>query len=180
MQLIVGGAHLDATYGRTREEIVADGFDIATEISAGLGKDTARAIGEGVVAVADVLDALKPDVLVVYGDRFDAFAAFIAATQSNIPVMHRKGGDRTEGCALDDSVRHAITKLAHIHLVTKSDAAWRIGAMGEELWRNSYHWIAGDRQDKGGRLSVCRRGCSGPWVGFEPSGHFVHTTRDCN
>jgi len=136
LQLIVGGAHLDATYGRTREEIVADGFDIAAEVSAGLGKDTARAIGEGVVAVADVLDVLKPDVLVVYGERFEAFAAFIAATQSNIPVMHRKGGARTEGGALGDSSRHAITKLAHIHLATNPDAAWRIGAMGEELWRS--------------------------------------------
>jgi UDP-hydrolysing UDP-N-acetyl-D-glucosamine 2-epimerase len=135
LQLIVGGAHLDATYGRTREEIVADGFEIAAEVSAGLGKDTARAIGEGVVAVADVLDKLKPDVLVVYGDRFEAFAALIAATQSNIPVAHIEGGDKTEGGALDDSVRHAMTKLAHIHLATNPDAAWRIGAMGEELWR---------------------------------------------
>ena len=135
LQLIVGGAHLDATYGQTREEIVADGFDIAAEVSAGLGKDTARAIGEGVVAVADVLDELKPDILVVYGDRFEAFAALIAATQSNIPVAHIEGGDKTEGGALDDSVRHAMTKLAHIHLATNPDAAWRIGAMGEELWR---------------------------------------------
>lgn len=81
MQFIVGGAHLDATFGRTREEIVADGFDIAAEVSAGLGKDTARAIGEGVVAVADVLDALKPDVLVVYGERFEAFAALQRSLQ---------------------------------------------------------------------------------------------------
>jgi len=135
LQLIVGRAHLEATYGRTREEIVADGFDIAAEVSAGLGKDTARAIGEGVVAVADVLDELKPDMLVVYGDRFEAFAALIAATRSNIPVMHRDGGDKTEGGTLDDYVRHTITKLAHIHLVTNSNAAWSVGVMGEELWR---------------------------------------------
>ena len=133
--MIVGGAHLDATYGRTREEIVADGIDIAAEVSAGLGKDTVRAIGDGVVAVADVLDELKPDVMVGYGDRFEAFSALSVATRSNIPVMHREGGDKAEGGALDDSVRHAITKLTHIHLVTNSDAAWRIGAMAEELWR---------------------------------------------
>lgn len=87
------------------------------------------------MAVADVLDELKPDMLVVYGDRFEAFAALIAATRSNIPVMHRDGGDKTEGGTLDDYVRHTITKLAHIHLVTNSNAAWSVGVMGEELWR---------------------------------------------
>ena len=135
LQLIVGGAHLDATYGRTRDEIVGDGFHISAEVSAGLGKDTARAIGEGVLAVADVLDDLKPDVLVVYGDRFEAFAALIAASQSNVPVAHIEGGDKTEGGALDDSVRHAMTKLAHIHFATNPDAARRIEMMGEEIWR---------------------------------------------
>ncbi len=133
--LIVGGAHLDAAFGHTRDEIVADGFDISAEITAGTGKDTARAIGEGVVAVTDVLETLRPDLLVVYGDRFEAFAALIAASQSNIPVAHIEGGDKTEGGALDDSVRHAMTKLAHIHLATNPDAAWRITAMGEEPWR---------------------------------------------
>ena len=135
LQLIVGGAHLDATYGRTRDEIVADGFEISAEVSAGLGKDTARAIGEGVLAIADVLDDLKPDILLVYGDRFEAFAALIAASQSNVPVAHIEGGDKTEGGALDDSVRHAMTKLAHIHFATNPEAAWRIAAMGEETWR---------------------------------------------
>ncbi|MBT8414781.1 MAG: UDP-N-acetylglucosamine 2-epimerase (hydrolyzing) [Boseongicola sp.] len=135
LQLIVGGAHLDATYGRTRDEIVADGFAISAEISAGLGRDTARAIGEGVLGITDVLETLKPDILVVYGDRFEAFAALIAASQSNIPVAHIEGGDKTEGGALDDSVRHAMTKLAHIHFATNPEAAWRIAAMGEETWR---------------------------------------------
>lgn len=135
LQLIVGGAHLDATYGRTRDEIVADGFEISAEVSAGLGKDTARAIGAGVLAMTDVLENLTPDILVVYGDRFEAFAALIAASQSNIPVAHIEGGDKTEGGALDDSVRHAMTKLAHIHFATNPDAAWRIAAMGEESWR---------------------------------------------
>lgn len=135
LQLIVGGAHLDATFGRTRDEIVGDGFEISAEISSGPGEGTARAIGEGVLAVADVLDDLRPDVLVVYGDRFEAFAALIAASQSNIPVAHIEGGDKTEGGALDDSVRHAMTKLAHIHFATNPDAARRIAAMGEETWR---------------------------------------------
>ncbi|MXQ09148.1 UDP-N-acetylglucosamine 2-epimerase (hydrolyzing) [Alphaproteobacteria bacterium GH1-50] len=135
LSLIVGGAHLDAAYGRTKDEISADGFEIAAELPLRPGLDTARAIGQGVLDSADVLDRLKPDLLVVYGDRFEAFAALLAATQSNLPTAHIEGGDKTEGGALDDSVRHAMTKLAHIHLATNPDAAWRIRAMGEEPWR---------------------------------------------
>ena len=135
LQLIVGGSHLDDTFGRTRDEIVADGFEVAAETPAGLGRDTARAIGEGVLAITDILEQLSPDIVVVYGDRFEAFAALIAATQSNVPVAHVEGGDKTEGGALDDSVRHAMTKLAHVHLATNPEAAWRIEAMGDEPWR---------------------------------------------
>lgn len=135
LQLIVGGAHLDAAYGNTVSEIAADGFPIAAEAPVDGSLDTARAIGTGVLVMTDVLERLTPDVVVVYGDRFEAFAALIAATQSNIPVAHIEGGDKTEGGALDDSVRHAMTKLAHIHLATNPEAAWRIKAMGEEPWR---------------------------------------------
>ncbi len=135
LQLIVGGAHLDDSFGRTRDEITADGFAIAAEVKTDANADTARAIGQGVLSVADALDALSPDAVVVYGDRFEAFAALIAASQSNRPTAHIEGGDKTEGGALDDSVRHAMTKLAHIHFATNGDAAWRILAMGEEPWR---------------------------------------------
>ena len=135
LQLVVGGAHLDESFGKTRDEIVADGFEIAAEVPGDAGADTARAIGLGVVAVADALDALCPDAVVVYGDRFEAFAALIAASQANRPTAHIEGGDKTEGGALDDSVRHAMTKLAHLHFATNADAAWRITAMGEEPWR---------------------------------------------
>ena len=135
LQLIVGGAHLDTTYGRTKDEILSEGFQIAAELPHRPGLDTARAIGWGVLDCADVFERLTPDIVLVYGDRFEAFAALIAATQANIPVAHIEGGDKTEGGALDDSVRHAMTKLAHVHLATNPDAAWRIAAMGEEDWR---------------------------------------------
>ena len=133
--LIVGGAHLDTAYGRTRDEITGDGFEIAAELPVRGVPDTARAIGQGVLDMADVLERVAPDMLVVYGDRFEAFAALIAGTQANLPVAHVEGGDKTEGGALDDSVRHAMTKLAHVHLATNPEAAWRITAMGEEPWR---------------------------------------------
>lgn len=135
LRLIVGGAHLDAAYGRTAAEIEADGFAIAAELPIPEEGGTARAIGHGVLGMADVLERLGPDLLLVYGDRFEAFAAAIAASQSNMPLAHLEGGDKTEGGALDDSVRHAMTKLAHVHFATNPDAAWRIAAMGEEAWR---------------------------------------------
>jgi UDP-N-acetylglucosamine 2-epimerase (non-hydrolysing)/GDP/UDP-N,N'-diacetylbacillosamine 2-epimerase (hydrolysing) len=74
-------------------------------------------------------------MLVVYADRFEGFAAVIAGTQMNIPTAHVEGGDLTEGGALDDSVRHAMTKLAHLHFTTNQQATNRILAMGEESWR---------------------------------------------
>jgi UDP-N-acetylglucosamine 2-epimerase (non-hydrolysing)/GDP/UDP-N,N'-diacetylbacillosamine 2-epimerase (hydrolysing) len=73
--------------------------------------------------------------MVVYADRFEGFAAVIAATQMNIPTAHIEGGDLTEGGTLDDSVRHAMTKLAHMHFTTNQQASNRILAMGEEPWR---------------------------------------------
>lgn len=134
LQLIAGAGHLDAAFGHTIDEIRADGFKIAAEVPMDL-TDTVRAIGSGVLEMAKAYETLQPDVAVIYGDRFEAFAALIASTQSNIPTAHIEGGDKTEGGALDDSVRHAMTKLAHIHMATNPEAAWRIEAMGEEPWR---------------------------------------------
>jgi UDP-N-acetylglucosamine 2-epimerase (non-hydrolysing)/GDP/UDP-N,N'-diacetylbacillosamine 2-epimerase (hydrolysing) len=81
------------------------------------------------------LERLRPDLLVVYADRFEGFAATIAGTQMNVPTAHIEGGDLTEGGALDDSVRHAMTKLAHLHFTTNAQATNRVLAMGEEPWR---------------------------------------------
>lgn len=139
LHLVVGGAHLDSDFGKTRSEIESDGFTIAAEVRIDMPEDTLRAtahaIGTGVVSVSDALHRIRPDVFVVYADRFEGFAAMIAGTQMGIPTVHIEGGDRTEGGALDDSVRHAMTKLAHIHMTTNAEAAWRVEALGEEAWR---------------------------------------------
>lgn len=138
-QLLVSGAHLDRNFGGTLEEIKGDGFEIAAQVKIqtqfGRKSSTSCAIGSGVLAIAETLERLKPDILVVYADRFEGFAAVIAATQMNIPTAHIEGGDLTEGGALDDSVRHAMTKLAHLHFTTNLQASQRILAMGEEDWR---------------------------------------------
>lgn len=138
-QLLVSGAHLDNNFGHTLDEIRKDGFHIDEEVIIDMCGDsrisTAHAIGSGVLAISAVLEKLKPDIMVVYADRFEGFAAVIAATQMNIPTAHIEGGDITEGGALDDSVRHAMTKLAHLHFTTNEQATNRILAMGEEPWR---------------------------------------------
>lgn len=138
-RLIVSGAHLDKNFGKTLEEIQKDGFQIHAEVKIDMEADTlyatAQAIGTGVLSMSRALDQLRPDMLVVYADRFEGFAAIIAGTQMNVPTAHIEGGDVTEGGALDDSVRHAMTKLAHLHFATNAEAAARIRAMGEEAWR---------------------------------------------
>ena len=137
--LLVSGAHLDPHFGSTLEEIRADGFHIDAEVKiemdAGSLFATAQAIGSGVLSISRVLNDLKPDMMVVYADRFEGLAAVIAASQMNIPTAHVEGGDLTEGGALDDSVRHAMSKLAHLHFTTNQQATNRILAMGEEPWR---------------------------------------------
>jgi UDP-N-acetylglucosamine 2-epimerase (non-hydrolysing)/GDP/UDP-N,N'-diacetylbacillosamine 2-epimerase (hydrolysing) len=138
-RLLVSGAHLDSNFGRTLQEIKADGFtvhaEVKIEMDAASALSTPRAIGSGVLAMSRELAEIKPDVLVVYADRFEGFAAVIAGTQMNIATAHIEGGDLTEGGALDDSVRHAMTKLSHLHFTTNDQATNRILAMGEEAWR---------------------------------------------
>lgn len=137
--LLVGGAHLAEDFGRTAAEIEADGFRVAHEVRVPVRPCspayTAQSIADGIHAVSGILADAPPDFLLVYGDRFESFAAAIAATQMNIPTAHMEGGDYTEGGALDDSVRHAITKLAHLHFTTNAQAAERVLRLGEEPWR---------------------------------------------
>jgi UDP-N-acetylglucosamine 2-epimerase (non-hydrolysing)/GDP/UDP-N,N'-diacetylbacillosamine 2-epimerase (hydrolysing) len=137
--LLVSGAHLDRNFGGTLSEIERDGFRISREIVINMSEDnltaTARAIGGGILSMVDALAQIRPDILVVYADRFEGFSAVIAGSQMGIPVAHIEGGDVTEGGALDDSVRHAMTKLSHLHFTTNAMASNRIKAMGEEPWR---------------------------------------------
>lgn len=137
--LIVSGAHLDKNFGHTINEIKKDGFKIfATVDTAAKGNtlfDTAQAIGSGIVNLSSILNNLRPDIFIVYADRFEGFSALITSTQMGIPTAHIEGGDITEGGALDDMVRHAMSKLAHLHFTTNEQASERLKKMGEEEWR---------------------------------------------
>ncbi len=137
--LLVSGAHLEDNFGRTVAEIEHDGLAVYREVKLTMPADnlvaTAQAIGSGILDLSRILAELRPDVLVVYADRFEGFAAVITGSQMGIPVAHVEGGDLTEGGALDDMVRHAMTKLAHLHFTTNPQATERVKKLGEEPWR---------------------------------------------
>jgi len=137
--LLASGAHLQEDFGYTLQEIERDGFHVYREVNIDMEHDnlfaTAQAIGTGILSLSRILEELRPDFLVVYADRFEGFSAVITGTQMNIPTAHIEGGDITEGGALDDSVRHAMTKLSHLHFTTNEQAAERVRRLGEEPWR---------------------------------------------
>jgi UDP-hydrolysing UDP-N-acetyl-D-glucosamine 2-epimerase len=133
LQLLVGGMHLSKRFSpevQPREE----GFVPAAELRWLDDGGTAGAIEQTSGAVKEVgaaLERLKPEGLVLVGDRFETAAAAIAATLCRVPIVHLHGGEETEG-AFDNALRHAVTKLAHLHLVSHRDHAARVVAMGEE------------------------------------------------
>lgn len=135
LQIVVTGMHLAPAFGLTVRDIEADGFAIARRVSMLLADDSAdgvcRSIGLGVIGMSEALAALQPDVVVVLGDRFEILAASQACLIHRIPLAHLAGGDVTEG-AFDDSIRHAITKMAHLHLVSNEESARRVRQMGED------------------------------------------------
>lgn len=133
--LLVASSHLDPDFGSTVNEIEESGFDVSHKIKFNHTADTIyenpKTISEGINLISDALIKINPDVLIVHGDRYEAFAAVIASTQMGILTVHIEGGDVTEGGTFDDSVRHAMTKLCHIHLTTNSEATERIKQLGE-------------------------------------------------
>jgi UDP-hydrolysing UDP-N-acetyl-D-glucosamine 2-epimerase len=136
--LIVSGSHLSETHGKTAREITDDGIAIAAQVPLWSGKDStlsaAHDFGSGVGAFADCLNDLRPDIVVVLGDRLEALAMATAATILGIPVAHIHGGEITEG-AMDDSLRHAITKLSYLHFTSTEEHRKRVIQLGEEPGR---------------------------------------------
>ncbi|MCL6450612.1 MAG: UDP-N-acetylglucosamine 2-epimerase (hydrolyzing) [Acetobacteraceae bacterium] len=137
--LIVAGMHLLPEFGGTSAEVEADGFPIAARVDMILASDTpggmARSLGLGVIGMAQALETARPDVVLVMGDRGEQFAAALAAAHLNLPVAHIHGGECTVGGNIDESLRWAITRFAHIHLVATRAGADRLRRLGEEPWR---------------------------------------------
>lgn len=138
LKLIVLGAHLSHEFGSTVQEIEKDGFAIDAKIECLLSSDSdvgmAKTIGVAALGLADHLGALRPDLLLLIADRYEMLAPASVALALRIPVAHIEGGEISEG-AIDDAVRNALTKMAHVHFTSTFAARERIIAMGEEPWR---------------------------------------------
>lgn len=134
MQLLVTGMHLAPEFGETWKQIEADGLPITRRIPVMAEGDDhtamVKSVGLGCIGFADAFADLQPDVVLVLGDRYEILAASQAAALMNIPVAHLHGGEITEG-AVDDMIRHCITKLARYHYVSCAEAAQRVRQMGE-------------------------------------------------
>lgn len=134
LQLIVSGTHLSKAHGETWREIASDGLPIDARVDMELGQDDLAGISASAAlalsGTAQALARLRPDVLVLLGDRYELLAAAHAAVLARIPIAHVHGGEATEG-AIDESIRHAVTKLAHWHFPAAEAYAERIRQMGE-------------------------------------------------
>lgn len=134
LQVIATGTHLSPEFGLTSREIETDGFRIDRKVEMLLSSDTpsglAKSMGLGMIGCGDALAQLQPDLLVVLGDRFEAFAAIAAAMVARIPVAHLSGGEVTTG-AFDDAIRHSITKMSHLHFVGADEYRRRVIQLGE-------------------------------------------------
>lgn len=134
LQIIATNMHLSPEFGLTYKEIETDGFTIDKKVEMLLSSDTSNAItksiGLATIGFADAYEDLQPDILLILGDRFEILAAATAALIYKIPVAHLHGGEITEG-AYDDAIRHAITKMSHLHFVSTEIYRQRVIQMGE-------------------------------------------------
>jgi UDP-N-acetylglucosamine 2-epimerase (non-hydrolysing)/GDP/UDP-N,N'-diacetylbacillosamine 2-epimerase (hydrolysing) len=132
------GAHLAPEFGSTIKEIECDGFSIHARIECLLSSDTdtgmAKTIGVAILGLADALTAWRPNLLLLIADRYEMLAPASVALALRIPIAHIEGGEVSQG-AIDDQVRNALTKLAHIHFTSTPTARRRVIALGEEPWR---------------------------------------------
>jgi UDP-hydrolysing UDP-N-acetyl-D-glucosamine 2-epimerase len=135
LQVIVTGMHLSPEFGLTYRVIEEDGFAIDAKVEMLLSSDTpvgiAKSLGLGVIGFADALERLRPDIIVLLGDRYEILAAVQVALIARRPVAHISGGEKTEG-VIDEAIRHAITKMAHLHFVAAESYRMRVIQLGED------------------------------------------------
>lgn len=135
LQIIATNMHLSPEFGLTYKEIEKDGYSIDKKVEMLLSSDTAngitKSIGLATIGFADAFEDLKPDLLIVLGDRYEILSAVTAALFYKIPVAHLHGGEITEG-AYDDSIRHAITKMSHLHFASTAEYRKRVIQLGEQ------------------------------------------------
>ena len=134
LQLIATGMHLSSEFGLTYEQIEKDGFVIDEKLEVLVSSDTAvgvsKSMGLGLISFGEAYARLRPDIVVVLGDRFEIFGAVAACLVSRIPVAHIHGGEITEG-VFDDAIRHCITKMSHLHFTATDQYRNRVIQLGE-------------------------------------------------
>jgi GDP/UDP-N,N'-diacetylbacillosamine 2-epimerase (hydrolysing) len=158
LQIIATGMHLSPEFGLTYRQIEEDGFRVDRKVEMLVSSDTpvgiAKSMGLGMIGMADALNDLRPDLLVILGDRFEIFTAVAAALVARIPVAHLHGGEKTEG-AFDEALRHAITKMSHLHFVAAEEYRRRVIQLGEAPER--VHLVGGLGLDNICRLKLLDR-----------------------
>lgn len=134
LQVVAAAAHLSGHHGHTIDEIIADGLPVAAQVDMLLAGDSpvamAKSLGLGVIGFTDALARLTPDVVLLAGDRYEALAAAQAAMCLRIPIAHISGGETTEG-AIDEAIRHSLTKMSHLHFVSSEPYRRRVVQLGE-------------------------------------------------
>ena len=135
LQLVVTGMHLSSEFGFTVNEILNDNFHINKKLETLISSDTpvgvSKSIGLGVIGFAETLEELKPNLIVILGDRYEILSIAICALIAKIPIAHISGGEITEG-AIDESIRHSITKMSSIHFVAAEEYKRRVIQLGED------------------------------------------------
>lgn len=169
LNLAVTGQHLAAAGAASLKEIIADGFTIDDRIDLRQTDTTvtgvARALATAVAQFSELFARRRSDLLIVLGDRFEIFGAVQAALLARIPIAHLCGGDVTEG-AMDDAIRHAITKMSHLHFVTNAEAAQRVRQMGEDPKR--VHQVGSPGLDRIRTIAPVPRAALFASIGFRP------------
>lgn len=135
MQIVATGAHLSPEFGLTYREIEQDGYKITAKIEMLLSSDSAvgitKSMGVALLGFADYYEVYRPDIVVILGDRYEMLMAASAALVANIPIAHIHGGELTEG-AIDDAIRHSITKMSQLHFTATQEYRRRVIQLGEQ------------------------------------------------
>ncbi len=177
LQVAVTGAHLEPKFGMTVRQIEEDGFAVDARIPMNLEESSsvgiARSMAAGLAGIAEALDRLRPDILVLLGDRFEIHAAATAAMIARVPIAHIHGGEATEGL-IDEAIRHAVTKMAHLHFVAAEAYRRRVVQLGESP---AHVFVVGATGlDALERLQLVDRSAVESAIGFELGDGFLMVT----
>jgi GDP/UDP-N,N'-diacetylbacillosamine 2-epimerase (hydrolysing) len=158
LQILATGSHLSPTHGHTVDEIISDGFVPSKTVEMLVNSDTTvgttKSFGLAMVGLADALSDLKPDLVLLLGDRYEALATATASLIAGVPIAHIHGGETTEG-AFDEAIRHSITKMSHVHYVAAEAYRQRVIQLGEQP--DSVHTVGGLGIDALSKLNLIPR-----------------------